>query len=575
MHLPQGLGQFWGKLNFIQKISLISLLLVLLALPAGLYLTGQSQEIRKKAAEEVQIPQLPQITTQEGLTKTVTVAVAEDTFVASQHLDTNFEGSTDGKGTPRLSVGSDRAFSNTPWNYQRALLLFDTSNLDKKRVIQKANLTFTFYSFKKRSSEETIESLAARVFTITSPWQASSVTWNTQPTRGELYGTSELTLSNSDTKFSWDITQLARQWVNGSIPNYGLMLMGPEKERGGTGGDDKGVYSKESNFPPTLEIVYETIKPPTASLTGPASGKTGEAMAFSAKAQGEQLQWTRIHWAKATSDLTQGSSWTMVAGNDNCNGASECSVTGKFAPGEAGEYWLAVTANNPGGSCSGNPKVAEVPGWSDCGANSRVKVSVSQNKNEVEQTLNLSTGYTLVGLTIGKSSYKAADFIKDMNSSFTAGSGKITYLFRYNADSKAWETYTTTKTTTTNFSVSPWEAYWVYTKAAGIAKISGGGGVAIPDSIKIPAGWSLWSSPIAISDIPDAKTLLAKAKEQGIALTSIWKWDAGAKQYVGYKASVGENNFSLIAGEGYWIYNGGAAKEFSLNTIPPPPVPGN
>lgn len=192
----------------------------------------------------------------------------------------------------------------------------------------------------------------------------------------------------------------------------------------------------------------------------------------------------------------------------------------------------------------------------------------------VTQTLNLNKGYNFIGIKFDNGpNYKATDFLKELNSSFSGGSNKITYIFRYNVDAKTWESPTAlTGATTANFSVVPWEAYIIYSRASGTARISGGG-VGLPDSIRIPSNWSLWSTPTSLADIPDAKTLLAKAKEQGIDLRSVWKWDAGAKQYVGHRRGQSENNSSLVPGEGYWIYNGGSEKQFSLVTIPLPPVP--
>lgn len=51
----------------------------------------------------------------------------------------------------------------------------------------------------------------------------SSVTWNTQPTLG---ATPEATLTNNKVNayWQWDITQLAKDWYNGVLPNYGMLL---------------------------------------------------------------------------------------------------------------------------------------------------------------------------------------------------------------------------------------------------------------------------------------------------------------------------------------------------------------
>lgn len=115
-----------------------------------------------------------------------------------------------------------------------------------------------------------------------------------------------------------------------------------------------------------------------ATISGPSSMRLGQTVSYEAKAQGQDLAWARIYWAKADSDLTKAESWTSIGGSDCVEGSTTCSATGEFTPPGQGSYWLASVANDRKlGPCSGNPEWASVPGWKDCGPTSRLSVQVS------------------------------------------------------------------------------------------------------------------------------------------------------------------------------------------------------
>jgi len=55
-------------------------------------------------------------------------------------------------------------------------------------------------------------------------WNQNTVTWNTMPAAGSLYASQAITTSTG--AISFDVTQLLKDWIDGVIPNNGLVLQG-------------------------------------------------------------------------------------------------------------------------------------------------------------------------------------------------------------------------------------------------------------------------------------------------------------------------------------------------------------
>ncbi len=330
---------------------------------------------------------------------------------------------------------------------------------------------------------------------------------------------------------------------------------------------------------------------PTGTIEGPTSGTSGEKIGpFTANGKGPNLQWVRIYWAKGTANYSDTSSWTLLAGNDKCNGESSCAVTGYFAPPEAGTYSIVVNANSDengqGQPCSGNPVLfrvtdpatSPIPGWVDCGSNSRIKVTVNA-PIKAEQSFLLQKGYNFTGVTFYKSGYTAEEFLKDLNTSFTIPDrgglppvNPVKYIFWYDASERGWHTHKL-GSTTDNFPIKPWVGYLVYSSQFGSSKIS-----LKPTpfelNLTLNTGWSLISTPIAPpSPHNSARTLLELAQTQRIDITSIWRWDPVQKKYEGYRKDTGGTDFTIVTGEAYWIYNNGSAGSLVYPLPSPTPTP--
>jgi hypothetical protein len=76
------------------------------------------------------------------------------------------------------------------------------------------------------------------LYQATSLWHQSLATWGKQPGMGEVVASKTITVPDVDLDgdgvvdtiywYNFDLTDIARKWVNGEIPNYGLVMTGQE-----------------------------------------------------------------------------------------------------------------------------------------------------------------------------------------------------------------------------------------------------------------------------------------------------------------------------------------------------------
>jgi hypothetical protein len=107
------------------------------------------------------------------------------------------------------------------------------------------------------------------------PLDRIGVTWNSQPSFAEAYGSTSITSGAFGWQF-FDVTNLVRGWVNGTLPNYGIMLRGPE-----VSGDDsswRSFSTREGTYPPQLVISYPTAASVLQGNAGLSSGESGRAI---------------------------------------------------------------------------------------------------------------------------------------------------------------------------------------------------------------------------------------------------------------------------------------------------------
>ena len=133
-----------------------------------------------------------------------------------------------------------------------------------------------------------------KAYRIIENWTTTTVTWNNQPARSNLASGSTSIPINVNVPFTWytlDITQLIRNWDNGTAPNYGLMLRAPE----GSGNDFAWMAfssSEHASLAPYLTITYSNgvtavialanILPDVDAKAAPtvSCGKTADGLSF-------------------------------------------------------------------------------------------------------------------------------------------------------------------------------------------------------------------------------------------------------------------------------------------------------
>lgn len=143
-----------------------------------------------------------------------TLIPIQDAYVSQYYANQNFASS------PYLYFGQ---YKKSGDNY-RALLQFPLRAIPKHRRIELAQLQFTVYRNEFPPGTLTYSSLKRPL----EPWSAGSVTWNNQPKSKLVYTFLTSWADTPGTVIYNDITFLVRSWLDGSKPNYGLLLEGSE-----------------------------------------------------------------------------------------------------------------------------------------------------------------------------------------------------------------------------------------------------------------------------------------------------------------------------------------------------------
>ncbi|MCX7680588.1 MAG: DNRLRE domain-containing protein, partial [Anaerolineae bacterium] len=147
----------------------------------------------------------------------------------------------------------------------RSLVRFDLSSIPTGATINQATLRLYLVS----SWDYPNRTRTITTYRIGSSWSESGVTWNNQPSHAEAFGSAGVT-HGAWGWYAFDVTNLVRGWVNGTWPNYGIMLRGPEWS--GTDSSWKSFATRESTYDPQLVITY--IGTASASLVMPDKGES-------------------------------------------------------------------------------------------------------------------------------------------------------------------------------------------------------------------------------------------------------------------------------------------------------------
>lgn len=172
-------------------------------------------------------------------------AEGKDTFIEGADAHTDHNKATDKKLLTSAEAGKE----------YRTLLQFDLSGLPPTAIIQSASLELTASGIK---SPDVVEA-----HRLLRDWTEDGVTWNSHDgtdlwnTPGGDYDPTTVAtfLADSTGRKSMDITDLARAWVDGSLPNYGLILL---TEFQAMGHKENTYYSSDdAAYPrPKLTLIY-------------------------------------------------------------------------------------------------------------------------------------------------------------------------------------------------------------------------------------------------------------------------------------------------------------------------------
>jgi hypothetical protein len=142
-----------------------------------------------------------------------TLCATADAYIAQQAADSNMG------SYPNLRVG----FSTGPDSFhERALVRFDLSGIPNTAIVKSA-----WFQAHLSSAGGSLSAVNMTVHQVTGSWSEGGVTWDNQPSinpsphSGSPIGT---VLGYK----SWNVKGLVQAWINGSFPNLGVELRGPE-----------------------------------------------------------------------------------------------------------------------------------------------------------------------------------------------------------------------------------------------------------------------------------------------------------------------------------------------------------
>jgi hypothetical protein len=234
------------------------LLLLLVATTTGLaqdgVLQGHGENLSAPPQDIDPTPKiLSRTVTPDAVHVTVELPVAQDTYISSNEPNRNF------CNTNWLRVGYSQ--SSPGYGAVRMFMYFDLSSIPSDAAINWAR--FRIYMHSATPSGDSDMRLESRH--LAAAWNQCQVTWSShQPQWGPVFGSSWI---NSTPGWKeGDVTELVKDWVYGTHPNYGAMVMGDETMR-----ERQRMFysSREAGYHPRLIVDYTEYvdtEPPVISV---------------------------------------------------------------------------------------------------------------------------------------------------------------------------------------------------------------------------------------------------------------------------------------------------------------------
>ncbi len=174
-----------------------------------------------------------------GIQSVIQLPAAADTYIASGMPTQNFGTSTS------LFLGYDLA----DYSAQRFMIIFDVlSAIPPNATINSATLELTL-SYCDPSGDAP---MGTDLLELASGWDEYAVTWDYEPNWGAVRDTAYVSCATLSTQ-NWDVTSLVADWVDGTLTNYGMEVIGDERvqER------QRAFFSRESSVGPTPHLIVD------------------------------------------------------------------------------------------------------------------------------------------------------------------------------------------------------------------------------------------------------------------------------------------------------------------------------
>jgi hypothetical protein len=211
-------------------------------------LTNQSDGRRFEVADVPTEPQEAPI----GVLAQQTFSAVADATVLQGYPTLNFGDTSD------MWAGYDD-YLNPDGRIVRSLIRFDIASLPANQTITKA--TLRVYLLASKDFPNTFRSITT--YRVGANWSESSVTWNNAPGYGTTYGSTSVGYAAWGW-YEFNVTNLVKDWINGTYPNYGIMLRGPEFS--GSDSSWRGFSTRNGPYTPQLIIEFQsatTLNPPS------------------------------------------------------------------------------------------------------------------------------------------------------------------------------------------------------------------------------------------------------------------------------------------------------------------------
>jgi hypothetical protein len=187
-----------------------------------------------------------------GVRSAIQIPASADTYIASARPAQNF-------GSDALFLGYNL---DDNFGAQRMLLHFNVlSAIPPAVAINSAELHLNL----NYSSPPNDGAMGTVVRRTASLWDEHLVTWNTEPAWGEVRDT--VFVGSVMGQYTWDVTGLVDDWVNGVYSNFGMEIIGDEtvQQR------ERAFYAREATAGPTPRLVvdytvWDDTEPPVVTV---------------------------------------------------------------------------------------------------------------------------------------------------------------------------------------------------------------------------------------------------------------------------------------------------------------------